>query len=193
MEYLNSIDMIFADHIETIQDTLSISKDISEVSGILVNALRKGKKILFCGNGGSAADAQHLAAEFTGKFLIDRTAMPAMALTTNTSVLTAIGNDYSFEDVFMRQTEAFVQENDIFFALSTSGNSKNVISAANMATKKGAITIGLTGSSGGLMMDSFDICLRVPSDHTPRIQEAHILIGHIICEIVERQVFLSKQ
>ena len=140
---------------------------------------------MFCGNGGSAADSQHLAAEFVGKFLKDRAPLPAISLTVNSSQLTAIGNDFGFDEIFSREIEASGKPGDVLFALSTSGNSDNVIKAAIAAKKKGIAVIGMTGLSGGKLEACCDVCLRIPSESTPRIQEAHIFVGHTICEIAE--------
>jgi D-sedoheptulose 7-phosphate isomerase len=150
----------------------------------IVKALRAGGKVIFCGNGGSAADAQHLAAEFTGRYLKERRALPALALHTNTSSLTAIGNDYGFDLVFARQLEALGKEGDVLVGISTSGNSRNVLRAMEVAKAKSIYTIALTGS-GGSMRDLSDCAVCIPSVETPRIQECHILTGHIICEIAE--------
>ena len=141
---------------------------------------------MLCGNGGSAADAQHLAAEFVGRFLREREARPALALTTNTSVLSALGNDYGFERVFARQVEAWGNPGDVLLALSTSGNSINVLEAVAVAMQRGLTTIGLTGGDGGRLAAVCDIPIVVPSASTPRIQEAHITVGHILCDLVER-------
>ncbi|MGC9213425.1 MAG: D-sedoheptulose 7-phosphate isomerase [Athalassotoga sp.] len=151
----------------------------------MAEALKDGKKILVCGNGGSAADAQHIAAELVGKFMKERIALPAIALNTNTSVITAIGNDYSYDDIFSRQIEAFSNAGDILIGISTSGNSKNVLKAFEVAKQRSIMTIALTGQSGGKMKDMVDVLINVPSNLTPRIQEAHITIGHIMCEIIE--------
>jgi D-sedoheptulose 7-phosphate isomerase len=150
----------------------------------IVKSLRDGGKLLCCGNGGSAADAQHLAAEFTGRYLKERRALPALALHANTSSLTAIGNDYGFDLVFARQLEALGKEGDALLAISTSGNSRNVLRAMEVAKSKSIYTIALTGS-GGKMKDLADCAICIPSEETPRIQECHILAGHIICEIAE--------
>lgn len=158
---------------------------IVELSKLVNSSLKSGGKILLFGNGGSAADAQHIAAEFVGKYLIERRALPAIALTTNTSSLTAIGNDYGFERVFERQVQALCSEKDVVIGISTSGNSPNVLLGMKAAKKKGAITVGLTGKKGGRLSKSVDLAIRVPSDSTPRIQESHILIGHILSELAE--------
>jgi len=151
-------------------------------------AYRAGGKVVLCGNGGSAADAQHIAAELVGRFLLERRALPALALTTNTSSLTAIANDKNYEDVFRRQVEALVDGKDVVIGISTSGNSANVIKAMEEAKKKGARTIALTGRGGSKLAEAADLTITVPSDSTPRIQEAHITIGHIICELVEKEI-----
>jgi D-sedoheptulose 7-phosphate isomerase len=157
----------------------------------IVKALRARGKVLFFGNGGSAADAQHLAAEFTGRYLKERRALPALALHTNTSALTAIGNDYGFDRVFDRQIEALGNDGDVAVGISTSGNSPNVLRALQVAKSKLIYTVALTGASGGKMKEVADCTIRIPSEETPRIQECHILTGHIICEIVEETLFGS--
>lgn len=157
----------------------------------VTETLRGGNKIMLCGNGGSAADAQHLAAELIGRYRIDRAPLAALALTVDTSALTAIANDYSFDDVFARQVRGIGQANDVLIAISTSGNSRNVLRAIEAAREKGIGTIGLTGQSGGPMRQLCDICICVPSDRTNHIQEMHIAIGHMICGEVERR--LSRQ
>jgi len=162
---------------------------VAKVSEILVNALKQGNKALLFGNGGSAADAQHIAAELVGRFAFDRPALPALALSVNSSCVTAIGNDYGFNQVFSRQLEALARPGDIAIGISTSGNSQNIIHAMSAARKMGLLTIALTGSTGGNLRKSVDHCIRVPSNETPRIQECHILIGHIISELVEREIF----
>lgn len=161
---------------------------ILQVADRLTAILRQGGRIYLCGNGGSAADAQHVAAELVGRFARERQAWPAIALSTNTSILTAIGNDYGFEHVFARQIEAHVQAQDAVVGISTSGDAPNVLSAMEAARSKHALSIGCTGQEGGQLKDLVDICIRVPSSSTPRIQEAHILIWHIICEIIERSL-----
>ena len=158
---------------------------IHEVALACIRTLESGGKLILFGNGGSAADAQHLAAELIGRYLRERRALPAIALTTNTSCLTAIGNDYSYEEVFSRQIEAIGCKGDLAIGISTSGNSQNVIRALLVAKKKGLVTVGMTGSSGGKLRDATDYCLCIPSEHTPRIQEVHIAVGHILCEIIE--------
>ena len=164
---------------------------IIKIAEIIIEAYRNGKKVILFGNGGSAADAQHITAELVGKYYVDRDPLPAVALTTNTSSLTAIGNDYSFDIVFARQLKALGQKGDVVIGISTSGNSENVIQAFKVAREMGLITVGFTGKSGGKLRSVADHCLCIPSDDTPRIQEGHITIGHIICEIVERELFCS--
>jgi D-sedoheptulose 7-phosphate isomerase len=166
----------------------SQSDVIAEISQVIIDALLKGKKILFCGNGGSAADAQHLAAELVSKFKMERRGLPSLALNANTSILTAIGNDYSFERVFARQVEALGGSGDVLVGISTSGNSGNVVAAMEVAKEKDMINIALTGETGGKMKFVADYILAVPSNDTPRIQECHITAGHIICGIVEAAV-----
>jgi D-sedoheptulose 7-phosphate isomerase len=162
---------------------------VVKVADAMTKCLRSGNKILFFGNGGSAADAQHLAAELSGRFLKERASLSGWALTTNSSVLTAIGNDYSFDDVFARQVQGMGSAGDIAFAISTSGNSPNVLRAANVARERRLVTVGLTGRTGGKLPSAVDYCICIPSDQTPRIQEAHILTGHILCELVEEALF----
>ena len=162
---------------------------ISKTAELIIKCIKNGGKVVFCGNGGSAADAQHLAAEFVSKFRLERKGLPALALNANTSVLTAIGNDYSYDRIFARQVEALVGEGDIVIGISTSGNSQNVIQALREASALGAVTVGMTGQSGGQMAEMVEILLNIPSSDTPRIQEAHITVGHIICEFVEKQLF----
>jgi D-sedoheptulose 7-phosphate isomerase len=162
---------------------------LAEVAMQIVKSLRSGGKVVLFGNGGSAADAQHLAAEFTGRYLKERRALPALALNANTSSVTAIGNDYGFDLVFARQLEALGREGDVAIGISTSGNSRNVVRAFEVATSKSIHTVALTGESGGEMKKIADRAICVPSNETPRIQECHILVGHIICEIVEESLF----
>ncbi|MBP1934766.1 D-sedoheptulose 7-phosphate isomerase [Ammoniphilus resinae] len=162
---------------------------IGEISNKAVNVYKSNNKILLAGNGGSAADAQHIAGEFVSRFYFDRPGLPAMALTTDSSVMTAIGNDYGYENLFSRQVQANGVEGDMFLGISTSGNSPNVIKALEECKKIGIITVGLTGITGGEMGELCDYCIKVPSMETPRIQESHILVGHIICSIVEKEIF----
>ena len=162
---------------------------IEQISQACIHCFQKGGKILFCGNGGSAADAQHLAAEFSGRFYKDRQPLFAEALHVNTSYLTAVANDYSYEDIYSRLIIAKGQPKDILFAISTSGNSANILKACMQAQNQGMITVGFTGKSGGQMKKHCNLLLAIPSDDTPRIQEAHILAGHIICQLTEEQLY----
>ena len=159
----------------------SMTSAILEASEVINSALKSGNKVLIFGNGGSAADAQHIAAELTGRYKKERLALPAIALTTDTSAITAISNDYGYEELFARQVEAFCKDGDIIIGISTSGNSKNVVNGLIKAKKLGGITISLSGGSGGLMKEISDYNLIVPSSNTPRIQEMHIFIGHLLC------------
>lgn len=182
-----------------IQASISVKQDILQDEGMLRNieesvqliadALRDGKRLWFCGNGGSAADAQHLAAEFSGRFYTDRKALPAEALHCNTSYLTAVANDYSYDVVYARLVDGICNPGDVLIGLSTSGNSRNIVLAFEAASRGGVHTIGLTGASGGGMKELSDILFNVPSSDTPRIQESHIMIGHIICELTEAALF----
>lgn len=165
---------------------------IAEVSERLVDTITKGNKVLLFGNGGSAADAQHIAAEFVGRFAFDRPALPALALSVNTSCVTAIGNDYGFDLVFSRQIEALARPGDLAFGISTSGNSSNVLHATSVARKMGLCVVALTGCTGGKLKNVVDYCICAPSNETPRIQECHILIGHIISELVEETIFYEQ-
>ncbi len=162
---------------------------INESINIIIQAFKNGNKVLFCGNGGSAADAQHLAAEFSGRFYIDRPALPAEALHCNTSYLTAVANDYSYDLIYARLLQGIGNKGDVLIGLSTSGNSKNIIQAFEVAKQKEMITIGFTGATGGGMKAISDHLLNVPSTDTPRIQECHMLVGHIICQLVEENLF----
>ena len=169
--------------IEIIQEQLQ--NQIAIAGELILKTIKDGNKILLCGNGGSASDAQHISAEFTGRFLKERRGLPAIALTTDTSALTAIGNDYGFDRVFERQVEALANEGDLLIGISTSGNSTNVLKALDKANTLGCLTIGLSGRDGGEMSELCDINIVVPSTTTARIQEMHILIGHILCAIVD--------
>ena len=183
---LETIQKEFESHLKVIQTVRNnMENAIQDVSKIIVETLKNGNKVLICGNGGSAADAQHFAAELTGRYKSERRGLPGIALTTDTSALTAIGNDYGYDRVFDRQTEALANKGDVLIGISTSGNSKNVISALTLAKKMGCSTIGLSGRDGGAMNDVCDINLVVPSDNTPRIQEMHILFIHTICQIID--------
>ncbi len=173
-------------HLQTILKTQELLQDdIKKACKMAVDCIKKGNKVLIFGNGGSAADAQHIATEFTGRYKTERRGLPAIALTTDTSALTAIGNDYGFERVFSRQVEALAVKGDLVWGISTSGNSENVLQAFEMAKKIGCKTLGLSGKDGGKMNGKCDLNIIVPSDNTPRIQEMHILIGHIICQAID--------
>ncbi len=167
-------------------------KTVDDIVGLMVTALKKGNRIYFCGNGGSAADAQHLAAEFSGRFYTDRDALPAEALHCNTSYLTAVANDYGYDVVYARLIKGIAHKGDVLVGLSTSGNSANIIKAFEVAREKGVVTIAFTGESGGKMKAHSDYLINVPSTDTPRIQESHILLGHIICQLVEEHYFDNK-
>ena len=156
---------------------------------VIVGAFKNGNKVLFCGNGGSAADAQHLAAEFSGRFYIDRDALPAEALHCNTSYLTAVANDYSYDEIYARLLKGIGIKGDVIIGLSTSGNSKNIVRAFEVARQKEMVTIGFTGETGGSMKSLSDYLVNIPSKDTPRIQECHMLLGHIVCELVEAELF----
>ncbi|HWQ61564.1 MAG TPA: D-sedoheptulose 7-phosphate isomerase [Negativicutes bacterium] len=179
---------VFAEHERVIADTRGRAlADIAKLGALFAGAVKNGHCVFFMGNGGSAADSQHLAAEFVGRFLKERRGLPAIALTTDTSILTAVGNDYGFDTVFARQVEALCKPGDVVVGLSTSGNSPNVLKALETAKTIGAIAVGLTGRSGGRMAEICDLCVRVPADVTARIQEAHILIGHIACQLIDEE------
>ena len=180
------------DSIATKQQILSDSRSletIQAVAEVMVKALREGKRILWCGNGGSAADAQHLAAELSGRFYYDRPPLNSEALHCNTSYLTAVANDYGYDLIYSRMIDGACHPGDVLVGISTSGNSKNICNAFRKAKQLGVITVALTGSTGGEMKDLSDFLLNVPSDDTPRIQESHIMLGHIICELVEAEMF----
>lgn len=164
---------------------------IEKIVEIITDAFKSGHKVLFCGNGGSAADAQHLAAEFSGRFYTDRKALPAEALHCNTSYITAVGNDYSYDVIYSRMIEGIGNEGDVLIGLSTSGNSRNIVKAIEQSRINKMVSIALTGASGGKMIELADYTLNVPSSDTPRIQEAHILLGHIICQLVEEKYFIQ--
>jgi D-sedoheptulose 7-phosphate isomerase len=166
--------------------------EIETMANLVINAYKKGGMVVFFGNGGSAADAQHIAGELVGQFMLKRQAFPAVALTTNSSVITALANDYGYDAVFSRQVEALVNSRDVVIGISASGNSPNIFMAIKMAKMKGAVTIALTGGTGGKLTGEADLVLVVPSDSTPRIQEAHITIAHIVCELVERELAIPS-
>lgn len=178
--------------IETKKKVLGSEEILSAVEksvGEMVRAFRDGKKVLFCGNGGSAADAQHLAAEFSGRFYYDRAPLFSEALHCNSSYVTAVANDYSYDEIYARLVRGFGSKGDVLVGLSTSGNSANIVRAFAAAHEKGMFTIGFTGEGGGKMKECSDLLIAVPSKDTPRIQESHILLGHIICEFVEKEIF----
>ena len=189
--------------IRAIGDSISVKQKIledeglinslHEVAGECIAAFRQGNRVLLAGNGGSAADAQHIAAEFVGRYAFDRPGLPAIAFTTDTSMLTAIGNDYGFDQIFCRQLEANGRKGDVFIGISTSGNSSNVIAALQRARELDITTIGLTGQSGGGIQAHCDYCIQVPSMSTPRIQESHIMLAHIICDLVEEVLFGGQE
>jgi len=167
-----------------------ILKKIDELTDVAVAALKNNHRIYFCGNGGSAADAQHLAAEFSGRFYLDRDALPAEALHCNTSYLTAVANDYSYDVIYARLVKGLAHKGDVLIGLSTSGNSVNIVKAFETAREKGVITVAFTGAGGGKLKELSDYLFDVPSKNTPRIQESHIMIGHIICQLVEQRYFV---
>lgn len=188
----NKIQEIIRASIQTKEGILAdpmMLERLEAVVNIVTKAYREGKRLYLCGNGGSAADAQHLAAEFTGRFYKNRKALPAEALHANTSYLTAVANDYSFDQVYARMVEGTMEAGDVLFGFSTSGNSANILLAFEAARKTGVTTIGFTGSHGGKLKPLCDYLFNVPSDDTPRIQESHILLGHIVCQLVEAQYF----
>ncbi len=189
---LGKIKDIIAASIAVKQQVLAnenLLQTVEDVTTVIVRAFRQGNKVLFCGNGGSAADAQHLAAEFSGRFYIDRDALPAEALHVNTSYLTAVANDYSYDVIYSRIIKGLGNKGDVLVGLSTSGNSKNIVLAFEQAKANGMIIVGFTGADGGKMKDMSDYLLNIPSTDTPRIQEAHMLLGHIICQLVEEKYF----
>ncbi len=177
---------------QQILEDASLLTAVGKAAELLAGTLKAGHRVLFCGNGGSAADAQHLAAELSGKFTMDRPALPAEACHVNSSFITAYSNDYSFQRAFARYVEGFGRRGDLLVALSTSGNSPNIVEAIRQAKKQGMAVLGLTGASGGAMKEECDLILRVPSADTPRIQEAHITLGHILCEIAESALFHGR-
>ncbi len=191
----NEIKEIISDSIMTKQQMLSDDKLIAlieQVAEVCTIALKADKKVFFCGNGGSASDAQHLAAELSGRFLLDRDPLYAEALHVNGSYLTSVSNDYGFEEAYARLVKAKMRRGDVLFGISTSGNSMNIIKAMEAARAQHAITVAMTGATGGKLAKACDFLINVPSKQTPRIQEAHITIGHIICELVEKRIFKSK-
>jgi D-sedoheptulose 7-phosphate isomerase len=176
---------------ERILNDANLLLKINEVAELIVKTYKQGGRVFFCGNGGSAADAQHLAAELSGRFYFDRPPLAAEALHVNTSYITAVANDYAYDVIFSREVDAFCKKGDVLVGISTSGNSANVLKAFETAKDKGVLTIAMTGESGGKMASISDILINIPSNDTPRIQESHITIGHIICQIVEEELFQS--
>lgn len=177
----------FEEHIAVAQLVMQseILEQVNRISKVIKEAIADGNKVLLCGNGGSAADSQHLAAEFVGRFQKERQGLPAIALTVDTSILTAVGNDYGFDKVFVRQVEALANKGDVLIGISTSGNSGNVVQAVELAKQKGVYCVGMTAEGGGKLLQLCDECIAVPAKVTARAQEMHILIGHIICELVD--------
>jgi D-sedoheptulose 7-phosphate isomerase len=191
-DFLRRVSRSIASSIEVKEKLLASSELVAtaaRISEIVIRAIKSGNKPILFGNGGSAADAQHIAAEFVGRFAFDRPALPALALTVNTSCITAIGNDYGYELAFARQIQALGRAGDIAIGISTSGNSPSVLRGIEVAKQLGLITVGFTGAAGGQLKGAVDYCISVPSNETPRIQECHILIGHVIAELVEESIF----
>ena len=192
---MEQIKSIIAASIQTKQQLLedeSLLQAVIDATGKIVLSLKNGNRIYFCGNGGSAADAQHLAAEFSGRFYKDRKALPAEALHVNTSYVTAVSNDYGFDVIYSRLVEGVMKKGDVLIGLSTSGNSANIVKAFEAARTKGITTVGFTGLTGGILKSLSDYLINIPSADTPRIQESHIMIGHIICQLAEEQYFSHK-
>ena len=188
MKYDSKIQYMILESAKIIKESTELSGEINKVISVIIKALKKGNKIILFGNGGSAADAQHIAAEFLGRFKLERSSYPALALTTDTSTITSIGNDYSFDYIFSRQCEKLVSKGDIVIGISTSGSSKNVKLGLEVAKKNGAITIGMLGNKGGGIGKIVDIPIIIKSSSTPRIQEVHRTLFHIICELVEAEL-----
>ena len=186
--FVDEINTIFDDSIEVITKSKNLSEKLNQSVIKIISCLKNNGKVILFGNGGSAADAQHMAAELIGRFKIERESISAIALTTDTSVITSIGNDYDFNKIFSRQCESLVNENDVVIAISTSGNSDNVINGVLKAKEKGSFVIGLRGNSGGKLKSPADILLDVPSDDTARIQEGHRVIIHSLCELIEKNL-----
>ena len=191
MEKIKKILQASIDTKQQILNNDALLQVVCNVTNIITKAFQSGKRVYFCGNGGSAADAQHLAAEFSGRFYTDRTALPAEALHCNTSYLTAVANDYGFDFVFSRMIEGIGEKEDVLIGLSTSGNSVNIIKAFQVAKEKEITVVAFTGATGGKMKSIADFLINVPSNDTPRIQESHITVGHIICQLVEEKYFNS--
>jgi D-sedoheptulose 7-phosphate isomerase len=191
MEKIKNIIKASIDTKQQVLQNKDLLNTIEKVIDVIVTAFKNGNRVYFCGNGGSAADAQHLAAEFSGRFYKDRKALPAEALHCNTSYLTAVGNDYGFDVIYSRIIEGIGESGDILVGLSTSGNSANIVKAFEAAKEKGMITIGFTGLTGGAMKSVSDHLINIPSADTPRIQESHIMVGHIVCQLVEEKYFTT--
>ena len=188
IDFSNQIIQIFEQSVDTIKKSTSLTSDINNAINLITDSIKNGNKLIIFGNGGSAADAQHIAAELIGRFKLERKSIPAIALTTDSSILTSLGNDYSYDVIFSRQCESLVLKNDVVIGISTSGNSKNVKLGMIMAQKMGAKTIGLLGNNGGTIKDVSDFSIIVNSDDTANIQESHRVIYHIICNLVEKQL-----
>jgi D-sedoheptulose 7-phosphate isomerase len=186
---MENIEKIFHESSQLIRESANLSTDITRAISEIKSCLENGNKIVIFGNGGSAADAQHIAGELIGRFQMERNSLPAIALNTDTSILTALGNDYSFETIFSRQCESLVKKGDVCIGISTSGNSKNVINGLNTAKQNGAVTLALLGNNGGEIKNIVDVPIIVNSNSTPRIQEVHRIIYHIICEQIEKELF----
>ena len=186
MSHRHAIEAIWDEHVQVATAVRSLTSEVDRVVDLIAGSMAAGGTLLVCGNGGSAADAQHITAELTGRFFRDRKPLRALALHANTSSLTAIGNDYGYDEVFAREVGAHGRDGDVLLAISTSGNSRNVLRAIEVARDKRMAVVGMTGEQGGKMRDLCDVCLCVPSTSTPRIQECHILIGHTICELLEQ-------
>lgn len=184
-DFLNNVDQKLLEMVMHFSRLPALAPEIEQAAQMMVSSLTRGGKIFFCGNGGSAADAQHLAAELVGRFMLERAPLSAWALTANTSSLTAIANDYSYDDVFARQLKGLGSPGDVLIGISTSGNSRNILRAIIAAKEMQVTVIGMTGETGGKMAEMCDLCIMVPSSLTPRIQEMHIAVGHLLCEIVE--------
>ena len=193
MEKIKNIIQSSIDVKQQVLQSQELLTTVNKVVEVVTSSLKNGGRIYFCGNGGSAADAQHLAAEFSGRFYTDRKALPAEALHCNTSYLTAVGNDYGFDLVYSRLIDGIGNKGDVLIGLSTSGNSANIVKAFEVAKQKGVITVGFTGAAGGIMKSLSDHLINIPSKDTPRIQESHIMIGHIICQLVEENYFSGNE
>ena len=188
----DSCEQAIDEHLKVIEALRGEIPTLEQIASLISRALLDGKKVMWCGNGGSAADAEHMAAELVGRFLRERRALPSIALTTNTPLLTAIGNDYGYEHVFRRQIEAHCVAGDVVVGISTSGNSKNVRLALEAARAAGAHTVAFTGKNGGTITEFAQLTLRIPSAETPRIQEGHTLCGHMLCDMIEKTIVESE-